>query len=134
MSNSNRWGKPESAWPPIMVMHDDARRLNVLASSSAMLFPRVPRFLAKEIERASVMADDSDLPGLVRMGSQVRYCDGRANRRRESHDPPCASRRRDIVAPTPMPPDMIDVAGDSNSGLMRRVERLPKGQSFIQAR
>ena len=40
-----------------------------------MLFPRVAHFLTQEMERASVVADNSDLRGVVRMGSQVRYCD-----------------------------------------------------------
>ena len=40
-----------------------------------MLFPRVAHFLTQEMERASVVADNSDLRVVVRMGSQVRYCD-----------------------------------------------------------
>jgi len=40
-----------------------------------VIFPRVAHFIAREIERASVVADNSDLRGVVRMGSQVRYCD-----------------------------------------------------------
>ena len=75
MSKTNRKSKPEIVLPPITVMEDEARRLNALASSSAVLFPRVAHFLAQEIERASVVADNSDLRGVVRMGSQVRYCD-----------------------------------------------------------
>ncbi|WP_346015527.1 GreA/GreB family elongation factor [Bradyrhizobium sp. 153] len=75
MSKTNRKGKPEIVLPPIAVIEDEARRLNALASSSAVLFPRVAHFLAQEIERASVVADNSDLRGVVRMGSQVRYCD-----------------------------------------------------------
>jgi hypothetical protein len=39
------------------------------------LFPRVAYFLARETERAKVVARDCDLRGIVRMGSQVRYCD-----------------------------------------------------------
>lgn len=38
------------------------------------VFPRVARFLAQETERAKLVADDSDLRGIVRMGSLVRYC------------------------------------------------------------
>jgi regulator of nucleoside diphosphate kinase len=75
MSKTNRNREPETVLPPITVIEDDARRLNALASSSAMLFPRVAHFLAREMERASVVADNSDLPAVVRMGSQVRYCD-----------------------------------------------------------
>ena len=54
MSKTNRKSKPEIVLPPITVMEDEARRLNALASSSAMLFPRVAHFLAQEMERASV--------------------------------------------------------------------------------
>ncbi|WP_407179739.1 nucleoside diphosphate kinase regulator [Bradyrhizobium sp. STM 3562] len=75
MSKSNRKSKPEIALPPITLMEDEAKRLAALASSSAVLFPRVAHFLAREIERASVVADNSGLRSVVRMGSQVRYCD-----------------------------------------------------------
>ncbi|MFX4778110.1 hypothetical protein ABTB39_19740, partial [Acinetobacter baumannii] len=68
MSKTNRKGKPETVLPAIKVMEDEARRLNDLASSTAALFPRVAHFLAQEIERASVVADTSDLRGVVRMG------------------------------------------------------------------
>jgi hypothetical protein len=42
------------------------------------LFPRVAHFLVRETERAKVVADDCDLRGIVRMGSQVRYCEDKA--------------------------------------------------------
>ena len=83
MKNANRNGKPDIVLPPITVMEDEARRLSALASSSAVLFPRVAHFLAQEIERASVVADNSDLRGVVRMGSQVRYCDDRSGEVRD---------------------------------------------------
>ena len=47
MSKTNRKSKPEIMLPPITVMEDEARRLNALASSSAMLFPRVAHFLRR---------------------------------------------------------------------------------------
>jgi regulator of nucleoside diphosphate kinase len=75
MGKTNRKDKPEIVLPPIQVTEDEARRLDALASSSATRFPRVAHFLARELERASVVADKSDLRGVVRMGSQVRYCD-----------------------------------------------------------
>jgi regulator of nucleoside diphosphate kinase len=75
MKNVNRKGRPEVVLPPITVKEDDAKHLNALASSCAVLFPRAAHFLAQEIERASVVADNCDLPGVVHMGSQVRYCD-----------------------------------------------------------
>ena len=75
MRRPNRKCKPEMVSPPITVMESEASRLNALASSSAVLFPRVAHFLAREIERANVVTDSTDLPGVVRMGSQVRYRD-----------------------------------------------------------
>lgn len=70
MTNSR---KREAVLPPIKVTEDDMRRLNVLANSSIELFPRVSHFLARELERATVLADVADLHGVVRMGSQVSY-------------------------------------------------------------
>ncbi len=66
---------PEPVLPPIVIATDEARRLSTLANSSMALFPRVAHFLARETERAKVVTDDCDLRGIVRMGSQVRYCD-----------------------------------------------------------
>jgi len=43
----------------------------------------VAHFLAHEIERATVVADNCDLPGVVRMGSQVRYCDDKTGETRD---------------------------------------------------
>jgi regulator of nucleoside diphosphate kinase len=83
MNKINRKGRPEIVLPPITVTEDDAKRLNALASSCAVLFPRVAHFLAQEIERASVVADNCDLPGVVRMGSQVRYCDDKTGEVRD---------------------------------------------------
>ena len=75
VNNVRLGSKPEIVLPPVTVFEDEAMRLSALASSSAVLFPRVAHFLAREIERASVVANNSDVRGVVRMGSQVRYCD-----------------------------------------------------------
>ncbi|MCK1626755.1 nucleoside diphosphate kinase regulator [Bradyrhizobium sp. 160] len=75
MPKANRKDKPGIGLPAITVLEDEARRLKALASSSSALFPRVAHFLAREMERASVVTDNSDLRGVVRMGSQVQYCD-----------------------------------------------------------
>ncbi len=83
MSSTNRNGKPEVALPPITVMENEASRLSALARSSAVLFPRVAHFLAREIERASVATDNSDMSRVVRMGSQVRYCDDKTGEVRD---------------------------------------------------
>jgi regulator of nucleoside diphosphate kinase len=48
-----------------------------------VLFPRVAHFLAREIERASVATDNSDMSRVVRMGSQVRYCDDKTGEVRD---------------------------------------------------
>ena len=68
MSKTNRKDKPEILLPPITVIEDDARRLNALA---------------QEMERARVVADVSDVRGVVRMGSQVRYCDDKTGEVRD---------------------------------------------------
>ncbi|QOZ56470.1 nucleoside diphosphate kinase regulator [Bradyrhizobium sp. CCBAU 53338] len=74
MSNTNTDNRKRKAvLPPIKVTKDDMRRLNVLANSSTELFPRVSHFLAREMERATVVADGTDLHGVVRMGSRVSY-------------------------------------------------------------
>ena len=83
MNNIDHKRKPETVLPPITVVEDEARRLNALASSSAVLFPRVAHFLAREMERASVVADNSDLRDVVRMGSQVRYSDDKTGEVRD---------------------------------------------------
>jgi regulator of nucleoside diphosphate kinase len=76
MRKSKHNGQPlEPALPPIVMMTDEAGRLRALANSSMALFPRVAYFLARETERAKVVTSDCDLRGIVRMGSQVRYCD-----------------------------------------------------------
>jgi regulator of nucleoside diphosphate kinase len=76
MSKSKHNGRtPEFSLPPIVLRTDEAHRLSTLANSSMALFPRVAYFLARETERAKVVTDDCDLHDVVRMGSQVRYCD-----------------------------------------------------------
>lgn len=69
--------------PPITMMEDEAKRLNAPASSCAVFFSRMARFLAREMERASVVASNFDLRGVVRMGSQVRYCDDKTGEVRD---------------------------------------------------
>ena len=104
MNGTNRKGKPEMALPPITVMENEARRLSALASSSAVLFPRVAYFLAREMERATVAADHSDLRGVVRMGSQVRYCDDKTGVVRDvvlvyPHEADITLRRVSVLTP-----------------------------------
>jgi regulator of nucleoside diphosphate kinase len=66
----------DSVLPPIVIATDEARRLSALANSNMALFPRAAIFLAREMNRANVVPSNAaDLRGVVRMGSQVRYCD-----------------------------------------------------------
>ena len=94
----------ESVLPPIVITMDEARRLSVLANSSAELFPRVAHFLARETERAELVADDADLRGVVRMGSQVRYCDNKTGDIRDvvlvyPHEADIALKRVSVLTP-----------------------------------
>lgn len=66
---------PAASLPPIVIAASEVQRLSALADSSMMLFPRVAQFLARETDRAQIVADDTDLQNVVRMGSQVRYRD-----------------------------------------------------------
>lgn len=72
----------ESELPPIQVPDDEMRRLRALADASMDLFPRVARFLARELDRASV-SQGSEPSRAVRMGSEVRYRDEKTG---ETHD------------------------------------------------
>ena len=71
------------ALPPIVITASEAHRLSALADSSMAVFPRVAQFLARETDRARVVADDSELPDVVRMGSRVQYRDNETKAERE---------------------------------------------------
>jgi regulator of nucleoside diphosphate kinase len=72
----NAMTRRKSILPSIVIATEEARRLCALANSNMALFPRAAIFLAREMNRANLVADDAaDLRGVVRMGSQVRYCD-----------------------------------------------------------
>jgi regulator of nucleoside diphosphate kinase len=73
---TRRLSRVEPALPPIVVAAEEARRLCALANSSMALFPSAAVFLAQEMSRANVVANNAnDLRRVVRMGSQIRYCD-----------------------------------------------------------
>lgn len=74
--------REQSALPPIKIADGESRRLNSLANSTMDLFPRVAQFLARELERATI-AQESDLSGVVRMGSRVIYRDDGTDSSRE---------------------------------------------------
>jgi regulator of nucleoside diphosphate kinase len=64
----------------------------------------VAYFLARETERAKVVADDGDLRGIVRMGSQVRYCDDETGDVRDvvlvyPHEADISLRRISVLTP-----------------------------------
>lgn len=67
--------KPSPALPPIVLNASEGRRLSMLVNSSAQLFPRAAHFLAREIDRASVVPDGSELRNVVRMGREVTHRD-----------------------------------------------------------
>jgi regulator of nucleoside diphosphate kinase len=83
MTKSKQNRKPEPVLPPIAISTDEARRLSALANSSMTLFPRVASFLAREVDRANLVANDFDLRGVVRMGSRVSYRDERTDEVRD---------------------------------------------------
>lgn len=61
--------------PPIAITTHDMERLSRLAELATGRFPVIADFLAREIERADVIADVEVLPGLVTMGSEVEFRD-----------------------------------------------------------
>jgi len=73
----------QSELPPIAITTDDQRRLSALAELNAARFPRVAHFLTRELERANIVPDLSDLRSVVHMGSRVRYRDEATGRVRE---------------------------------------------------
>jgi regulator of nucleoside diphosphate kinase len=73
----------ETALPSIKITADELQRLNALADSSMELFPRVAHFLAREMERAQIVAADADLRDVVKMGSHVSYRDDRTGEDRD---------------------------------------------------
>ena len=66
--------KRQPQLPPITIGAEDARQLTQLANSSMARLPRSSYFLASEVGRANVVAEQ---PGqdVVRMGSRVKYRD-----------------------------------------------------------
>lgn len=73
----------QSQQPSILITTDDVNRLSLLANAGMTRFPRVAHFLAREIDRASVVPGRADLRGVVRMGSRVTYRDETTGRVRE---------------------------------------------------
>jgi regulator of nucleoside diphosphate kinase len=61
--------------PPITLNTADSERLLRLAEIARRRFPQAAAFLAREVERASVVDSWQTLPGLVTMGSEVEFRD-----------------------------------------------------------
>lgn len=104
MSKDRHSGNREAVFPLIVITTDEARRLSALANSSMTLCPRVAHLLAHETERAKLVADDSDLCGIVRMGSLVRYCDNKTGDVRDvvlvyPHEADIALKRISVLTP-----------------------------------
>jgi regulator of nucleoside diphosphate kinase len=68
--------------PNIVLTTDDSERLRRLADAASEKFPRTADFLAREIERAQVIDDVENRPGLVKMGSRVTFRDDTTNQER----------------------------------------------------
>lgn len=94
----------ESELPPIQVTSDEMHRLRTLANASTDLFPRVARFLARELDRASVSQEDSEPSRVVRMGSEVSYRDEKTGATRDvmlvyPHEADISCRKISILTP-----------------------------------
>lgn len=66
---------PRTELPPIKIRQADCIRLGRLADASAETFPATADFLAREIERATVVSDTTPLVGIVGMESEVTFRD-----------------------------------------------------------
>ncbi|MBN9050287.1 MAG: nucleoside diphosphate kinase regulator [Rhizobiales bacterium] len=61
--------------PNITLTTDDSERLRRLADAASEKFPRTAEFLAREVDRATVIDDGGASSNLVTMGAQVVYRD-----------------------------------------------------------
>jgi regulator of nucleoside diphosphate kinase len=68
--------------PPIVLLAHDIERLRRLADAAANTFPRTADFLAREVERASILDSDGGPANLVTMGSTVEFRDDSTGRTR----------------------------------------------------
>jgi regulator of nucleoside diphosphate kinase len=76
-------GKPVTrVLPPIVLLAHDIERLRRLADAAANKFPRTADFLAREVERASIVDSDGAPPNLVTMESTVEFRDDSTGRAR----------------------------------------------------
>ena len=68
--------------PNITLTTDDSERLRRLADAASEKFPRTAEFLAREVDRATVVDDDGASSNLVTMGKQVVYRDDNTGKTR----------------------------------------------------
>jgi regulator of nucleoside diphosphate kinase len=61
--------------PNIVLTTDDSERLRRLADAASEKFPRTAEFLAREVDRATVVDEHGASSNLVAMGTQVVYRD-----------------------------------------------------------
>ncbi len=61
--------------PPIAITRGDVEKLSRLADAATGSFARTGEFLAREIDRAQVIEEFEQRPGLVTMGSRVTFRD-----------------------------------------------------------
>jgi regulator of nucleoside diphosphate kinase len=69
--------------PPIAILTHDIERLGRLAQAAREKHPQTAEFLAREVERAAVIADMQPPAGLVSMGSRVAFRCGKDGDMRE---------------------------------------------------
>ena len=74
----------QTALPPIAMCAVDIERLGRLADAARERHPQAAAFLAREVERAEMVNGDAPRPGLVTMGSRVRFRFGTDERVREA--------------------------------------------------
>jgi regulator of nucleoside diphosphate kinase len=74
---------PRNQLPPIKIRQSDSERLGLLAQAIAGQSPLTAEFLATEIERATVVPDTDELPGIVGMESGVSFRDDATGQTKE---------------------------------------------------
>jgi regulator of nucleoside diphosphate kinase len=75
MNVKNMINVPRTELPPIRIRQTDSERLAQLAEAAAGTSPATAEFLAREIERATVVPDTTPLAGIVGMESHVTFRD-----------------------------------------------------------
>lgn len=72
----------EAALPAILIPEGDFDRLMELADAAARSAPQVSDYLARELDRAHVVAEEEFAADCARIGSQVTYRDDQSGRER----------------------------------------------------